>query len=391
MASNPRKKRNPNRNSPQTPKYSSTSSNLFPLEPSFKLFPSSKADFVRLLGVFAVAASVAVVCKFIAASLNHPVKPFCDSNSELDDFLSDYCEPCPTNGECHDGKLECARGYRKHGKFCVEDGDINEAAKKLSKFAEVCACEKYAQSLCGGTGIYWVQEDELWNTLDEYKLMNSYGLDEAMYRHAKQRALTTIHNLLETRSNNHGIEEFKCPEFLVNHYTPLSCRLLKWIIKNVFILVPACALLLGCISVVLKVRKKHRLSVRAEQLYLEVCNVLEGSISSGNEPWVVASWLRDHLLSPKERKDTLLWKKVEELVQEDSRVDQYPKIVKGESKVVWEWQVEGSLSSSAKRKKSEERELKLKEHMNLSSHAQSWAAKAVGAIRGKTTPTPSYT
>ena len=29
---------------------------------------------------------------------------------------------------------------------------------------------------------------------------------------------------------------------------------------------------------------------------------------------------------------------VEELVQEDSRVVRYPKLVKGESKVVWEWQ-----------------------------------------------------
>jgi hypothetical protein len=28
------------------------------------------------------------------------------------------------------------------------------------------------------------------------------------------------------------------------------------------------------------------------------------------EPWVVASRLRDHLLSPKERKDFVLWKKV---------------------------------------------------------------------------------
>lgn len=26
------------------------------------------------------------------------------------------------------------------------------------------------------------------------------------------------------------------------------------------------------------------------------------------------------------------------MVLEDSRVDQYPKLVKGESKVVWEWQ-----------------------------------------------------
>lgn len=87
------------------------------------------------------------------------------------------------------------------------------------------------------------------------------------------------------------------------------------------------------------------------------------------EPWVVAAWLRDYLLLPNERKDPFLWKKVcpcllvsffffllllleevsmhaqtklllqvEELVQEDSRVDQYPKLLKGEQKVVWEWQ-----------------------------------------------------
>lgn len=37
---------------------------------------------------------------------------------------------------------------------------------------------------------------------------------------------------------------------------------------------------------------------------------------------------------------------VEKMVQEDSRIDRYPKLVKGESKVVWEWQVEGSLSFS---------------------------------------------
>ncbi|KAK3183088.1 hypothetical protein Dsin_030374 [Dipteronia sinensis] len=76
------------------------------------------------------------------------------------------------------------------------------------------------------------------------------------------------------------------------------------------------------------------------------------------EPWIVASRLRDHLLLPKERKDPVIWKKVEELVQEDSRVDQYPKLLRGESKVVWEWQVEGSLSSSKMRKKGEANKLK---------------------------------
>lgn len=67
--------------------------------------------------------------------------------------------------------------------------------------------------------------------------------------------------------------------------------------------------------------------------------------NSDREPWLVVSRLRDHLLSPRERKDFLLWKMVEELVELDSRVERYPKLVKGESKVVWEWQVEGSLSS----------------------------------------------
>lgn len=123
------------------------------------------------------------------------------------------------------------------------------------------------------------------------------------------------------------------------------------------------------------------MSARAEQVYHEVCDILEekplmsrSKNDGGESPWVAASWLRDHLLSPKERKDMVLWKKVEKLVQEDSRVDQYPKLVKGESKVVWEWQVEGSLSSSKKRRK--ESQPKLKENVNSSSNAQTWMQEA---------------
>ena len=46
-------------------------------------------------------------------------------------IFTDSCEPCPSNGECYDGKLECVHGYKKHGKLCLEDGDINATAKKL--------------------------------------------------------------------------------------------------------------------------------------------------------------------------------------------------------------------------------------------------------------------
>ncbi|KAF3449489.1 hypothetical protein FNV43_RR10217 [Rhamnella rubrinervis] len=40
-------------------------------------------------------------------------------------------EPCPSNGQCYEGNLKCDRGYRKYGKLCIEDGDVNEIAKKL--------------------------------------------------------------------------------------------------------------------------------------------------------------------------------------------------------------------------------------------------------------------
>lgn len=33
-------------------------------------------------------------------------------------------------------------------------------------------------------------------------------------------------------------------------------------------------------------------------------------LSGDSEPWVVASWLRDYVLTPRERKDPNLWRKV---------------------------------------------------------------------------------
>ncbi|XP_073287344.1 uncharacterized protein [Primulina huaijiensis] len=57
---------------------------------------------------------------------------------------------------------------------CVEDGDMNETAKKiliiafhLSKWAEVRVCGACAKFLCGGIVGCWVGEDELWNKLYE--------------------------------------------------------------------------------------------------------------------------------------------------------------------------------------------------------------------------------
>ncbi|XP_073287343.1 uncharacterized protein [Primulina huaijiensis] len=99
---------------------------------------------------------------------------------------------------------------------CVEDGDMNETAKKiliiafhLSKWAEVRVCGACAKFLCGGIVGCWVGEDELWNKLYE---------------------------------DQTSIAEFKFPESFVDCYEPLSCHARQWMTKQALLLVPACAL-----------------------------------------------------------------------------------------------------------------------------------------------------
>ncbi|KAJ0111920.1 hypothetical protein Patl1_01187 [Pistacia atlantica] len=299
--------------------------------------------------------------------------------------------PVQVNGDCYQGKLECLHGYRKHGKLCVEDGDINETAKKLvcsknlshsacsgisrgwhdAEWVENSICKPYAQLLCDGTGAIWVQEDEIWNELDGHKLMENFRSDNTTYLYAKKRTMENFGRFLESRMNSYGVKELKCPDLLTEQYKPFSCRIRQWVSRHALIIVPVCALLVACSLLLWKVHRRQYLSIRVEELYHQVCEILEESalMSKGAngecEPWVVASRLRDHLLLPKERKDPMLWKKVEELIQEDSRVDQYPKLLKGESKVVWEWQVEGSLSSSRMRKKEDSSKLKSTEGKNI--------------------------
>ncbi|GER43699.1 Ypt/Rab-GAP domain of gyp1p superfamily protein [Striga asiatica] len=348
--------------------------------PFLNSLPSSKADFGRLIAVVSFSAVVAAACHLIASSLMRPPKPFCDSATSDSDYwlpaASDYCEPCPSNGICDGGKLKCVDGYIKQGKFCIEDGDINKAAENFAKWVQNHVCEAYAQQLCTGAGKCWVSEGELLNNLNEYKEREDHGMDEAVFMPAKQKAMKNIRSILETKTDNHGVQEFKCPELLVNSYKPLSCVVRQWIVDHALLSISALTLFLGCTLITSRVYHRHRLRVRAEQLYHEVCDILEEkplvsrSVGSESETWVVASWLRDHLLSPMERKDPFLWRKVEELVQEDSRVDQYPKLVKGESKVVWEWQAEASLGSSGKRKRSNVSTPQRNERTNSSSNLQ---------------------
>ncbi|CAH1453093.1 unnamed protein product [Lactuca virosa] len=348
----------------RNPKYSSSSSLppspmrvLSSIEPPPSLLPS-KTEIFKLVAVVSIAVSVAVACNLVVKFFNRQPKPFCDTDSESDYYLSEVCDPCPRHGICYEGKLECTSGYTRHGRSCLEDGSINEMAKNLAKMVESHVCESYSEYLCKGINKVWFPGDELWNNMDKVKLAE----DNATYLFAKNRAMDIVDNLLEMRDSNIGIKEFKCPELLVEHYKPLSCCVRLWLLEHAWFLIPFCVLLVGCVWMLLRVCHRHYLSVRAEELYEQVCDTLEEAAlvsrsingEGEGEPWIVASWLRDNVLTPKERRNPMLWKKVEELVQEDSRLDRYPKMLKGEPKVVWEWQVEGSsMRSSGKKKKGE--------------------------------------
>ncbi|XP_023749991.1 uncharacterized protein LOC111898307 [Lactuca sativa] len=352
----------------RNPKYSSPSSLppspmrvLSSIEPPPSLLPS-KTEIFKLVAVVSIAVSVAAACNIVVKFFNRQPKPFCDTDSESDYYLSEVCDPCPSHGICYEGKLECTSGYTRHGRSCLEDGSINEMAKNLAKMVESHVCESYSEYLCKGINKVWFRGDELWNNMDKVKLLaEDFGKGNATYLFAKNRAMDIVDNLLEMRDSNIGIKEFKCPELLVEHYKPLSCSVRLWLLEHALFLIPFCVLLVGCVWMLLRVHQRHYLSVRAEELYEQVCDTLEEAAlvsrsingEGEGEPWIVASWLRDNVLTPKERRNPMLWKKVEELVQEDSRLDRYPKMLKGEPKVVWEWQVEGSSMRSSGKKKSE--------------------------------------
>ncbi|GFP94183.1 hypothetical protein PHJA_001562800 [Phtheirospermum japonicum] len=166
--------------------------------PLLNSLPSSKSDFIRLFAVVSIAAAVAAACNLLVSSLNQPPKPFCDTTTSDPDY-----------------------------------------SLSPSNWARVYLCEAYAQLLCTGTGKCWVSEGELLDNLYEYKARDNIGMDEAVYMSVKQRALETIRSVLETRTDNHGVEEFKCPELLVNHYKPLSCVVRQWIVRHALLSVSA--------------------------------------------------------------------------------------------------------------------------------------------------------
>lgn len=315
--------------------------------PSIEL--PSKDQFIQLMGVLAVAVAVGTSASYIINWSNSFFRPFCDTDTDLQ---SDSCIPCPEHGRCSGGKLECFPGFKKYQGLCKENRELEKKAQKLADWIEGFACGLHAQSLCNGAGILWFPGDDLRREVHQILLKMQFGLNtDEEVAFVEEKAFEIIRSSFEIKTTFDGSEEFKCPDWLAEQYKPFECRTREWISQHYLFLFVVSPVVFAITKFLWGVYRGKRMMARAEQLYQQVCEaleekaIMEKSKGKEGEPWVVASRLRDHLLLPRERKNAILWRQVEEFIQEDSRIDQYPKLVKGESRVVLEWQVEGALRS----------------------------------------------
>ncbi|KAH7286176.1 hypothetical protein KP509_33G061300 [Ceratopteris richardii] len=267
---------------------------------------SLKEQLIQFAAIVGIAAFVAFTGITLIEWQKRESLPFCDY------YASESCIPCPENARCSGKNMECLFGFTKHGKRCLRDQKIRKAIEAIDELIIEKFCGNYSLSLCKWTG---PKQEE--------------GQDAAIKR-------------LNTRKNSQGLLELYCPIQLVEYYKPYRCRAWEWMLSYRNILLISCPLVFLAVVILSKAYLKQKISKRAEQLYIQVCQTLEAKSQNnmtGGETWVVASHLRDHLLTLNERKNGTVWYKVEQMVRRDSRIDQYPKLVKGESKVVWEWQV----------------------------------------------------
>ncbi|KAI5082124.1 hypothetical protein GOP47_0001867 [Adiantum capillus-veneris] len=288
---------------------------------------------------FAAVVVVAAVVAFLGITFVEWRKrqslPFCDP------YQSESCLPCPENARCIGGDMECSSGFNRHGKFCVRDRDIEKSVKAIEEFIVQKVCGHYTLPFCKQIGPEQLTVLEATQLLENVKLVEVLSINPETFKLAGQQGLETAKNRLIRTQNVQGLLELQCPTDLLEYYKPYWCRAQEWILSHYSTLLILIPLMILPVIVLRGAYRNRKVSKRAEQLYVQVCEALEEKSrnnASGNEKWIVASHLRDHLLTLRERQYNAVWHAVEQMVCKDSRIDQYPKLVKGESKVVWEWQ-----------------------------------------------------
>ncbi|KAG2544254.1 hypothetical protein PVAP13_9NG833900 [Panicum virgatum] len=197
-------------------------------EPPPGLFPA-REDLLRLLAVLAIASAAAAAC----SGLHRRPEPFCDSVQSPDDYADDSCQPCPQNGRCVDGQLECVQGFKRYGGSCIEDGLLSQTAAKISELLQLRICDQHARTLCGQPAKILFQKHDVSDTVDQLLSKNPAGLTEDGIQLVKARVLDTAQGFFETSFTSNQAEAFKCPELVAECHMPLTCQVRHWISRNI--------------------------------------------------------------------------------------------------------------------------------------------------------------
>ncbi|KAG2544261.1 hypothetical protein PVAP13_9NG833900 [Panicum virgatum] len=146
---------------------------------------------------------------------------------------ADSCQPCPQNGRCVDGQLECVQGFKRYGGSCIEDGLLSQTAAKISELLQLRICDQHARTLCGQPAKILFQKHDVSDTVDQLLSKNPAGLTEDGIQLVKARVLDTAQGFFETSFTSNQAEAFKCPELVAECHMPLTCQVRHWISRNI--------------------------------------------------------------------------------------------------------------------------------------------------------------
>ncbi|KAG0628743.1 hypothetical protein M758_1G049700 [Ceratodon purpureus] len=129
-----------------------------------------KEQLVQLVAIFLTAAVVYKLTRMGVGWVEEARRPFCGG---LEDPVRDSCRPCPENGICGGGELQCVPGFRRQGALCTPDKYIDRIAQYLKESVQSKVCRISGDSLCKMDETTWVPEHQLWDNSVEQKM----GLD----------------------------------------------------------------------------------------------------------------------------------------------------------------------------------------------------------------------
>lgn len=271
-------------------------------------------------------------------------RPFCDTN------VNESCWPCPEHGTCNNGVLKCNERYKIWGKICVEDTEVNDYAMVLEKEIRYSLAELKGQQICGLAKDAAMTEHELFvsfepNASQTRRRLSKYASSAkyaAKYDSAFKKAMQLIRG-------NDAIEIIESEVLGAVAYESkvgnirISCRIKRFVRRNLQYLIPICLLLLMLVKLYIKRFFRKREEARVELVYQKALDVLRDvrvnfSDDDKGDAFMRDTELREELLGRKTSESVKFWAKVEKLLRSDTRVlHSGPRTIKGMPCYVYEW------------------------------------------------------